>query len=279
MNSILNEGRLVVVLFCFLLPNLQCYGMNYVPLNRAGQSSQQLATTLHQNILTANNSTEVARIIATEIGSNNIACQLESQVAFLNQHLREHGHWIDAYMLWTYGAAPDSRYATTARSAFEFDRMISDLLNLLLSGRVSFSVGALQGPFSGRRKEYGFVLFANITNHGITNLSAVSGQYRGANTNYLKIVFRFMDRLSSDLNTLGLADQQLIIVTMFHENPSSTELANSVHPTGGALVVTIGVLPPIGRDNRVPQVAPLPPPPPPEPWYRRVFAFFGNWFY
>lgn len=279
---ILNRTYLLVVSFCFLLVNFQCNGMAYVPIVRMGQTSQQLANALHRNILGAANPCEVGQIIAAEIANNDVSCQLGPQTTLLSQHLREHGHWNDTYALRAYrGAyAPVSRYTTTVANlnVVALDTIVANLLNLLLSGRVSFCIGAVQGPFAPRN-EYGFVIYANITGHGIANLAAVSGQHGGFGTNYLRIVFRFMDRLRAELDTLGLADQQLNIVTMFHENPASRDLAGSILPAGvgpapnfAPLGGPIGLLPGGGApDNRVPPVAPV------HHWYH-VFAFW-NWFH
>lgn len=287
---ILNRTRLLVVSFYFLLVDFQCSGMAYVPIARAGQTSQQLANTLRLNILGAANPREVGQIIAAEIANNDVSCQLGPQTTLLSQHLREHGHWNDTYALvGRRGAyAPASRYATAVANlnVVALDTIVADLLNLLLSGRVSFSVGVVQGAIHG----YAFMLYANITNHGIANLAVVSGLHNGVNTDHLRVVFRFMDRLRAELDTLGLPDQQLNIITMFHENPTSVDLAASILPAGVGpapglvpLGIAIGALPGGGApDNRVPPVAPIPAPPlvaaaPVHHWYH-IFAF-GNWFH
>lgn len=113
---ILNKMFLVVTSFCSLLVNFQCNGMNYMPIVRTEQTSQQLANALRQNLLKASNPREVGKIIATEIANNDVSCQIGPQITLLSQHLREHGHWNDIYALKTHRGdrAPSSRYATTA---------------------------------------------------------------------------------------------------------------------------------------------------------------------
>lgn len=159
------------------------------------------------------------------------------------------------------------------------DTIVADLLKLLLSGKVSFCIGKIQGPIPTQSDEYGFVLYANITGHGITNLATVSGCYERNGSNYLRIVFRFMGRLRIELNDLGLPNKQLNIITMFHENPASGDLAESILPAGvgpapglNPLGTSIGHLPGDGTpDNRVPPVAQV------YHWYH-IFAFW-NWFH
>ena len=280
---ILNKICLVVISFCFLLVDFQCNGMDYRPIVRTGQTSQQLANSLHQNLLKASNPCEVGQIIATEIANNDVSCQIGPQITLLSQHLREHGHWNDIYALNAFrrNRAPDSRYATTVANlnVVELDTIVADLLKLLLSGRVSFCIGEIQGPIPPQGGEYGFVLYANITGHGITNLATVSGRYSGNGSNYLRIVFRFMDKLRAELGDLGLQNKQLNIITMFHENPASSNLANSILPAGVSpapglvpLGTSIGPLPGgAALDNRVPPVAQV------YHWYH-IFAFW-NWFH
>ena len=278
---ILKRTYLVVVSFCFLLVKFQCNGMNYVRMDRSGKTSQQLANELHRNLLNASNPREVGQIIAAEIANNDVSCQIGPQATLLSQHLREHGHWNDVYALNAFRGnhAPKSRYATTVANlnVVELDTIVADLLKLLLSGKVSFCIGETQGPVPPR-DEYSFVLYANITGHGIANLAAISGRHNGSGSNYLRIVFRFMDRLRAELNSLGLQNKQLNIITMFHENPRSNGLARAVLPAG---IDPASGLVPLGRsighlpggmapDNRVPPVAQI------YQWYH-VFAFW-NWF-
>lgn len=207
---------------------------------------------------------------------------MEPQITLLCQHLREYGHWNDTCALTVHRGihAPDSRFNVAGGpfSVNTLDTMVADLVGLLFSGRVSFSVGNRQGPVPPRN-EYGFVIYANIAGHNVLNLAPISGQHRvGGATNYLRIVFRFMDRIRAELDTLGVRDQQLNIVTMFPENPASAALANSILPAGvggapGLMPrgVAIGGVPMAGGvDNRVPRVIAV------RHWYH-VFAFW-NWF-
>ncbi|MDR2371869.1 MAG: hypothetical protein LBD60_01845 [Puniceicoccales bacterium] len=218
-------------------------------------------------------------ILTAEIGNNDHYCDLGTQLNYLAEHLREHGHWGDAYALKTYRGpkAPDSKYETNpVLNVNEFDRVIQNLINLLLSGRVSFGIGERQSPFNPPhpeplRKEYGFVLYANINNHGISNLLSPSGKHTHGgsvkSTDYIRIVFRFMDRVRMDLGSLGLPNLQLIIITMFPENPASNGLCDSILPNGVDTVgnpmgVALGALPlSPAPDNRIPAVQLVPPSP------------------
>ena len=230
----------LIILGCFLSGR----AVGYVPINRAGKTSQALVTELRNRLLRVASPTDIGPILAAEIGNNAHSCDLGSQLNYLAEHLREHGHWekICAMKAHRETKAPDSEYETIGGlNVVEFDQIVQNLVNLLLSGRVSFSVGARHGPFNPLppeppRNEYGFVLYANINNHDIDNLLSPSGRHKGGgivrNTDYIRVAFRFMDRIRMDLGPSGLPDLQLIIVTIFSENPASDYLRDSILPNG-----------------------------------------------
>jgi hypothetical protein len=243
--------------------------VGYVPINRKGKTSQQLAGELRERLLKVANPVNVGPILAAEVGNNDKKCKRTVQVTYLAEHLREHGHWEETYAVRDHRGlrAPDSKYRTVSGlNVTSFDRIIKKLVGLLLSGRVSFSVGRIQGPFNPpppelSRNEYGFILYANIDGHGIVHLDSPAGHHKaGGNTNYVRIVFRFMDRVRMELGSLGLPDQQLIMVTMFSESPVSKDLASSILPNGVDAAgrpagVAIGAAPvPPAADHRIPAV-------------------------
>jgi hypothetical protein len=258
-------------IFWFIL-SLQCFSCkgagSYVPIDRIGKTSQALAARLRNKLLRVANPRDIGPILAAEINNNDHRCSLVNQLIYLCEHLREQGHGDDVYALKARRLnPPDSKYQTNSKEeASEFDQIIQNLINLLLSVRTSFSVGALQGPFNPLppevpRNEYGFVLYANIDNHDIGKLLSPSGKHKVTDTIYIRIAFRFMDRIRMDSGSFGLANLQLIIVTMFPENPASNSLKNSILPNGvdaagNPLGVAVGVLPPPhAPDKRIPAVA------------------------
>jgi hypothetical protein len=247
-------------IFWFIL-FLQCFPCKgtggYVLINRTGKTSEQLVRELQGRFLRVVNPTDIGPILVAEINNNDRRCNLTNQFAHLCQHLREQGHGDGVYALKARRRKPpDSKYRTNSKGEVSvFEQIVRDLVNLLLSGRVSFSVGKRQGPFNPPRPEpprdeYGFVLYANIDNHSIGNLLSPSGKHKGTDTNYIRIAFRFMDRVRIELDSLGVPDPQLIIVTMFPENPASDGLRDSILPngvdvvTGNPMGAALGAPPP-----------------------------------
>jgi hypothetical protein len=265
MISIRKVACLGSVFFAILLSRyFSCEGAGgYIPVNRMGKTSQALATRLRNRLLSVVNPTDIGPILAAEIHNNDHRCDRDTQLTYLTEHLREHGHWEDAYAIVQHRGmhAPDSKYETNPDlNVHEFDQITQDLVNLLLSRRVSFSIGELQDQ---DRDICSFVLYANIGGCGINNLLSPPGRHIGRNTNYIRIAFRFMDRIRMDLGPLNLHSLQLIIVTMFPENPASNGLCDSILPNGVDVVTgnpagaALGALPlPSSVDSRIPAVAP-----------------------
>jgi hypothetical protein len=271
---IISVGKIACLnnIFWFVL-FLQCFPCkgagSYVPIGRTGKTSQALATRLRNKLLRVANPRDIGPILAAEISNNDHRCSLVNQLIYVCEHLREHGHWNNAYAIVQHRGknTPDSKYETNSDlDVSGFDQVIQNLINLLLSVRTYFSVVALQGPFNPLppevpRNEYGFVLCANIDNHDIGKLLSPSGKHKVTDTNYIRIAFRFMDRIRMDLGPLGLPNLQVIIVTMFPENPASNSLKNSILPNGvdaagNPLGVAVGALPPPhAPDKRIPAVA------------------------
>jgi hypothetical protein len=117
------------------------------------------------------------------------------------------------------------------------------------------------------RRANGFIIYANLAGHDIDHLNDPSGVYFpakavaatvGTNTSYLKVAIQVKEPLP-DLT--GGNVLQVVIVTMFPENPVSNSLKNSILPNGVDVVgnplgVAVGVLPPPhAPDKRIPAVA------------------------
>lgn len=244
--------------------------MAYIPLNRANNiSSQQLANDLRDILLRVDDPLEVVKIISAEIASNDPSCQLNVLKSNANEHLINHGHCSTFSRGNQYNHQIISKFNMINTNLDTLKNTINEIFDLLFSWRASYSVGNLQGPFT--RNEYGFVLYTNLNGHGIPNLGAISGTIDDLRnhitipTNYLRVVFRFMDRLENERVSPLYANQQLILLTAFHENPYSLRLATSILPAGVDLTLpglpilghAVGAYPGTGaNDNRIHKIIP-----------------------
>jgi hypothetical protein len=283
------------IISLWLLTFQVSWGAGYVPVARvaggAVLDANAIATALGNNMLGAANPTDVGTILGAEIANNNVRFQIPSQKGLLSAHLVNQGHYVDWYAapLRRMGAASRpilSRYALTGGDdgkTFDLCQQItSEVLDLLLSGHVSFSVGAFQYngavPLPGAHPANGFVLYANLAGHAVStpahastlpglvaNLNDPSGQHSSAggvipmvttDTNYLRIAIQVKESLP---DATGVNVLQVVIITVFHENPASTGLRDSILPNGvDAMGHPLGTAlgPPLALpDNRIPAVS------------------------
>ncbi|MDR1435309.1 MAG: hypothetical protein LBI77_02800 [Puniceicoccales bacterium] len=271
------------------------YGSTYTPIARKGTASSNantIAVELRNCMLKVANPKDVGPILRKEIESNDPRAKIASQKILLSDHLRRNGHYTDYYAIWDRRqnrSLPHSVYAINPSktqadcTADVFDGIVSNILDLLFSGRVSFSIGQLQtnGNQANRNQANGFVLYANLNGHNITNLDSPSGVCTFSNTtttttttttekinsDYLRVVIQIVHGVGGapvNDSFKGITPElslQVVIITMFHENPKSRALADSILPNGVDAQdcpqgKSVGSLPMIAGtpDNRMPPV-------------------------
>lgn len=193
--------------------------MDYVPLNRTGQSSLQLTIQFYHILLTASNPFEVGPILAKEITRNDSEFQLDEQTVFLFQ---EFAYYIES-------SNPEEAFSGYSMLSYA----LSNFINLMLSGQFLISVGLIQGQ-GKQLNEYGFVLYANITGHILESFKDLCRLRNfDGDINYFRIFLKFVDRYKPHhLYKEGHPEQQLLIKSILPEDPTSTRLAKSILPAG-----------------------------------------------
>jgi hypothetical protein len=146
-------SRLFVAFLCLLVFKVSD-GAGYVPMTRGGDA-HVMTVALRNGMLGVANPRDVGLILGAEVTTgNNIRFQLDSQKGLLSDHLVTEGHYVNWYAVLPrkIEAIPIrfllSRYTIVdvADDHKTFDlcqQITSNILNLLLSGRVSFSIGEL----------------------------------------------------------------------------------------------------------------------------------------
>jgi hypothetical protein len=180
--------------------------------------------------------------------------QVNQQKVLISNHLRTHQHFGNAPALLAenedfmqYAPHPSTFVMSVVNNRVNADSACNNMIDLLLSGRVSFEVGPMQAaPRSNR-----FLLFANLSGHNIIGLDASPCLYNvnplvplvaGTNrSGYVQLIVSLQTRFGG----VTYAAPQSMMITLYP--------ANAPGNAGGPL----GELPPVAPLQLLP-VEPLP---------------------
>ncbi|MDR1488212.1 MAG: hypothetical protein LBI26_00485, partial [Holosporales bacterium] len=158
------------------------------------------------------------------------------------------GYSTNAYYVFP---PPESVFCTTAVQP-GYTRLIqytSDILNLMFSGRVHISVGALEGGY--------LPIYANFYGHDIQELKTLCGQVRQTVSSYVIVILSILNKPRAEMPVLVTPVPWQVIINTMYTIPFSLDKYKSSHIRIQNVSRLISALPPPGHPN----VNPLPAPP------------------